>query len=59
MDIGLKMFALETLVCFIKNGRGKKNFSVVGGYYQGLTKGEEMFIFMLFPKKKLMPQKLI
>ena len=54
LDIGLKILAGgSSSLLYEKLVKKKKNFSVVGGYYQGLTKGREAYICMLFQKQVL------
>ena len=50
--MGFKIVASGTSSYYIKTLLKKENFSVVGGYFQGLTKGKGMFICMQFQRKK-------
>ena len=53
LDMGFKIVASGTSSLLYQNlVEEKKIFSVVGGYFQGLTKGEGMFICMQFQRKK-------
>ncbi len=59
MDIGLKMLASgDSSLLYKKLVEEKKIFSVVGGYYQGLTKGEGNVYFYAIPKEKIDASKI-
>ena len=53
LEIGLKILSSGTSSLLYENLVKKKKFSAIGGYYQGLTRGEGSVYFYAIPNEEV------